>query len=145
MLAYNQIHTTPIYLFIHVYILFKHVYLQPNSSYKYLWIHSNNLNTTHGAQTIFQIQNSASTHIYTSNQTLTFALHLTTIYLFYLLLWPNVITQASHIVSPRPFNDHIRHPLGTTQFQPSRRKKKNICTKSFKLLGRISNLQSIKI
>ena len=43
-----------------------------NTSYKYgylYWLHT----------ILFQVQNSANTHIYTSNQILTFELHLTTI------------------------------------------------------------------
>ena len=73
MLAPNRIHATPIYLMwpnMHVYVEANYML---NTSYKYgylYWLHT----------ILFQVQNSANTHIYTSNQILTFALHLTTIF-----------------------------------------------------------------
>ena len=67
MLASNRIHATPIYLMwpnMHVYVEANYM-LNTSHKYGYLyWLYT----------VSFQIQNSANTHLYTSNQILTFCI-----------------------------------------------------------------------
>ena len=90
MLASSRIHATPIFFLwpnMHIYVEADYML---NTSYKYgylYWLHT----------ILFQVQNSANTHIYTNNQILIFALHLT----IYSQLLP---TTAECIKTPYDFN-----------------------------------------